>query len=495
MSGSLQTACTPRTCLLILGMHRSGTSAITRVLNLMGAELPKRLVGGKLGNDAGHWEPERLVLLHDQMLAEAGSSWHDLRPLDLTQFSGDRLTHYRSMIKSIIGDEFGSASVFVLKDPRICRFVGVYKTVLSELGVRMQPIIMIRNPLEVSASLSARDNISTACGLLLWLRHCLDVEKHTRGISRVLVSYDRVVNDMPSVIACLRKSLGSYLPQSPNFLDINNLALQFIRRDLRHQTSSPDEVDHDLLTRTWIKEAYCAFNSLLAARDEKLAIATLDRISVEFGNAASLLAQLADDFDALRVKEGNLLENTRLLDKSIGRLRDEIQHNSKQHVDNLQRSAEQHAHDLQGAAEQHAHNLQRNDEQHVHNLQRITEHYIRELAGLRRIKYDKRLPPELTGLRQRLSNWSRKRRRLVQDYHKIAASPLFDGDWYLQKNPDVAAAKVDAALHYLRHGGRERRAPGPYFNAYLKANQDVAAGANPLLHFLETYRCERRRRG
>lgn len=175
---------------------------------------------------------------------------------------------------------------------------------------------------------------------------------------------------MPSVIACLRKSLGSYLPQSPNFLDINNLALQFIRRDLRHQTSSPDEVDHDLLTRTWIKEAYCAFNSLLAARDEKLAIATLDRISVEFGNAASLLAQLADDFDALRVKEGNLLENTRLLDKSIGRLRDEIQHNSKQHVDNLQRSAEQHAHDLQGAAEQHAHNLQRNDEQHVHNLQK-----------------------------------------------------------------------------------------------------------------------------
>jgi hypothetical protein len=477
MSGSLQTARTPRTCLLILGMHRSGTSAITRVLNLMGAELPKQLVGAKLGNDAGHWEPERLVLLHDQMLAEAGSSWHDLRPLDLTQFSGDRLTYYRSMIKSIIGDEFGSASVFVLKDPRICRFVGVYKTVLSELGVRMQPIIMIRNPLEVSASLSARDNISTAYGLLLWLRHCLDVEKHTRGMSRVFFSYDRVVNDMPSVIACLRESLGSYLSLSPNLSDINNLALRFIRRDLRHQTSSPDEVDHSLLTRTWIKEAYCAFNALLSGRDEKLAVATLDRISVEFGNAASLLAQLADDFDALRVKEGTLLENTRLLDESMGRLRDEIQHNSKQHVDDLKRSAEQHAH-----------NLQRNDEQHVRNLQRLSEQYFRELAGLRRIEYDKRLPPELSGLRQRLSNWSRERRRLVQDYHKIAASPLFDGDWYLQKNPDVAAAKVNAALHYLRHGGRERRAPGPYFNAYLKANQDVAAGANPLLHFLETYR-------
>ena len=79
----------------------------------------------------------------------------------------------------------------------------------------------------------------------------------------------------------------------------------------------------------------------------------------------------------------------------------------------------------------------------------------------------------------------------MQDYHKIAASPLFDGDWYLQKNPDVAAAKVTAALHYLQNGGREGRAPGPYFqaNAYLKANPNVAAaGENPLLHFLGRYK-------
>jgi hypothetical protein len=48
---------------------------------------------------------------------------------------------------------------------------------------------------------------------------------------------------------------------------------------------------------------------------------------------------------------------------------------------------------------------------------------------------------------------------------------------------------VNPALHYLQRGGREGRAPGPHFNAYMKANPDVAAaGANPLLHFLETYR-------
>jgi hypothetical protein len=353
----------------------------------------------------------------------------------------------------------------------------------------MQPIIIIRNPLEVSASLSARDNISSAHGLLLWLRHCLDVEKHTRSMSRVFVSYDCVVNHTEDVITCLRESLGEYLPLSPNSSEINNLVLQFIRRDLRHQEVYPADMDHNLLTKTWISEAYRALSALLIDEDGNAAITTLDRISIELSNVASFLAQLADDADLLRVKEQQLQDDIRLLQKSVEQLDQQTQGDSERRIQDLQRNAEQHAHDLQRNAEQHAHDLQRNAEQHTQNLQRITEQYARELAEMRRIDYDKRLPPELRGFLQWLSNRTRKRRRLVQDYHKIAASPLFDRNWYLQNNPDVAAANVNPALHYLRHGGREGRAPGPHFKAYMKANPDVVAvGANPLLHFLETYR-------
>ncbi len=501
MSEFPQTMPGQRTCLLVLGMHRSGTSAVTRILNLMGAELPKQLLGALPGNEAGHWEPERLVLLHDQILAEAGSSWRDLRPLDLARLSADRLEYYKSTIQSIIQDEFGDAHVFVLKDPRICRFIPVYRAVLSELNVRINPIIMIRNPLEVSASLSARDKMPNAYGLLLWLRHCLDVEKHTRGMSRVFVGYDRVVNDIANVIVSLRESLG-HLPLLYNSSDVNNLVLPFIRRDLRHQISSSADVDQCLLTKTWIKEAYRAFQAFLTGRGEKSAIARLDRISCAFNNASPLLEQLADDVDVLRIKEQQLDDNIRLLENTIKQLHDhiqwdaeqhaqEIQWNAEQHAQEIQWNAEQHVRDLQRNAELHAQEIQRNAQQHAREIQENTEQYARELAGLQRIDYGKRLPPELTGLRQWLSNRSKRRRRFVQDYHKIAGSPLFDRDWYLQKNPDVAAAKVDAALHYLQSGGREGRAPGPYFqaNAYLKANPDVAvAGVNPLLHFPRSYR-------
>ena len=69
---------------LIFGMHRSGTSAVARVVNLLGAALPKKLLEAGPGNEAGHWEPIELMSLHDQMLAEAGSRWDDFRPFNIT---------------------------------------------------------------------------------------------------------------------------------------------------------------------------------------------------------------------------------------------------------------------------------------------------------------------------------------------------------------------------------------------------------------------------
>jgi GT2 family glycosyltransferase/glycosyltransferase involved in cell wall biosynthesis len=69
----------------------------------------------------------------------------------------------------------------------------------------------------------------------------------------------------------------------------------------------------------------------------------------------------------------------------------------------------------------------------------------------------------------------------------LAASGLFDTNWYLAQNPDVAAAKVNPLLHYLRHGAQEGRRPNPLFDSrwYLAQNPDVAAAkVNPLFHYL-----------
>lgn len=89
-----------------------------------------------------------------------------------------------------------------------------------------------------------------------------------------------------------------------------------------------------------------------------------------------------------------------------------------------------------------------------------------------------------------------KRAGLQRQLNAIRTSELFDADWYLAAYPDVAAAGLNPALHYLQKGWLETRDPGPDFNTsrYLKANPDVAraAGMNPLLHYIEHGREEGR---
>jgi GT2 family glycosyltransferase/glycosyltransferase involved in cell wall biosynthesis len=122
----------------------------------------------------------------------------------------------------------------------------------------------------------------------------------------------------------------------------------------------------------------------------------------------------------------------------------------------------------------------------TNETRRQREEQVRVLATLKRPEYDGRLPAKLTGLKRWIPGRRRKFRRLAREYQLIAASPLFDANWYLANNRDVAAANIDPAYHYLRYGAAEGRNPGPFFSTrgYLAANPDVAkAGLNPLLHF------------
>ena len=186
-----------RTCVLVLGMHRSGTSAVTRVLNLLGATLPREMLGAQHGNELGHWEPARLLARHDQLLADAGSSWDDWRQLDLSTLSSEDRLSYRRDVLDLVADDFGDADLFVIKDPRICRFADYFAEVLRAEGIRVRFILPIRRPAAIAASLEVRNGFSREYGDLLCLAHFIGAEAATRGLDRLIVDYDDLV-DRPS---------------------------------------------------------------------------------------------------------------------------------------------------------------------------------------------------------------------------------------------------------------------------------------------------------
>ena len=206
---------TGRTCVVVLGMHRSGTSALTRVISLLGASLPKNMMPPAAQNNAlGFWEPAGLVALHDELLSEAGSSWDDWRRLDLDgRLPAARLAHYKIAIAGELSEAYDESPLFVLKDPRICRFFPLYREILNDMGIAVRIVVPLRDPAAVTASLRARDGIPEAVGQLYWLRHMLDAEADTRGVQRAFVAYESLLADWRRAIAPLTSGLGVDWPR------------------------------------------------------------------------------------------------------------------------------------------------------------------------------------------------------------------------------------------------------------------------------------------
>ena len=170
-------------------MHRSGTSALTGTLGILGATLPDDVVGRHPFNLKGHFESKSIKSINGEMLRALGTAWYDLRGIGLTNNETVIVRQAKAKLKEAIQGHYGDASLLVLKDPRFCRSFPVIQAVIDDFSGSPRVIFCFRNPLDVAHSLKARDGIALQHGLGLWLRHMLDGEFHSRGLQRVFVDY------------------------------------------------------------------------------------------------------------------------------------------------------------------------------------------------------------------------------------------------------------------------------------------------------------------
>jgi lipopolysaccharide biosynthesis glycosyltransferase len=273
-----------KTALVVLGMHRSGTSALARVLNLLGADLPKNLMSPMPDNNPeGFWEPIGLVHLHDQMLRAAGTTWDD--PGLIPEFWKNKqfIRPFQEKIVQIIKNEYGDSSLFVVKDPRITRFIPVTMMALRKIGAQPKLVIAIRNPLEVAASLKARDGFHFAKSLMLWLDHTLHAERATRKHDRTFVLYDRLVKDWGDVVHSLAADLKLDFPDRSAKNDV--LIESFISKAHQHHEFTLDDIDvHEDVTE-WVKLTYKTIRALADGKSNAGRMKTLDRILTAFTTA------------------------------------------------------------------------------------------------------------------------------------------------------------------------------------------------------------------
>ncbi len=319
-SGQEQTLSAARSAILVLGMHRSGTSAFARVLNLLGAALPQNLMPPKEDNPKGFWESMDLEAIHNELLQAAGSHWSDWRPLDQQWLSSAEAAAYKRRLVEHLGKDFAQSRLCAVKDPRICRFVPLWLDALRDSGIEPLPLLPLRNPLEVVTSLRRRNGLSPSAGYLLWLRHVLEAERSTRGMRRCIVSFDDLLENWESAMTRVAQRLQVGWPTGP--AQAKPEIDRFLDRRFRNHWANMPDLDGDPLAPDWVKLAYRALRQMTGPEERPEDQRTLDRIfrefdtaSVAFGYSAPALAALEEVAQGLRrslEQDGEALRELRL---------------------------------------------------------------------------------------------------------------------------------------------------------------------------------------
>ena len=248
----LKTGSDASTAILILGMHRSGTSATAGVLGLLGVQLGSRLMEAAPDNPRGFWENLDAVAINERLLMDLDRRWDDIRPMPDDWLHSGAAEQARCAIGTLLDDEFAAEPLWAVKDPRLSRCVAVWTEVLVDRGIRPVFLLVARHPEEVASSLHHRSGELPSSARMLWLRHIIDAEQATRGHPRCMITYESLLADWRGCVANIERELGVAWPHSPvdaaasvdAFLDVSG-------RHHAHAGPEPTEVLAQLAGRVY----------------------------------------------------------------------------------------------------------------------------------------------------------------------------------------------------------------------------------------------------
>ena len=244
--------------IVILGMHRSGTSALSRVLNILGVDLGSDLVAAKSDNPKGFWEHREIRDLDIKLLEDIGSFWHDVRPMPDNWWETDIARAYRLRFLEVVKRNFSGTALWGIKDPQMCKVLRVWLEVFSEFAVDPHFVIVFRNPLEVAASLEARGIplMSLDQSLMLWLQHVLESESNTRTYPRTFVSFADFMSDWRGTASHVAELLKIQWPRS--YEEAAEDASEFLEAGLKHHNIRDDALSEDPSIPEHVSQVYNA---------------------------------------------------------------------------------------------------------------------------------------------------------------------------------------------------------------------------------------------
>ena len=222
-----------RHLLFVVGMHRSGTSAVCAALQASGAVFGQGLLAPMANvNDRGFWEAESVVALNEELLRLAGTSWYGLDGSCV--FSGSEYSACSTSAQELLSAGFGEGPVEAVKDPRFCLTLPFWLRACEALGLNASVCVVRRHPVAVARSLDARDGLPPGYGLRL-------AALYERAMSNAVppgspvVSFEALVDD-PA------QALGGLFETLPLAVDASAVS-EAVDKGLRHHDETGSTAD------------------------------------------------------------------------------------------------------------------------------------------------------------------------------------------------------------------------------------------------------------
>ena len=246
--GSLPSALSKtRTLILVTGMHRSGTSVLTRVLHLLGAGLGDDLLPAEAGiNERGFWEHKHLLSINERLLEALEHTWYDFRPLPENWLKNPFIETLHAEATDFLRQELGNAPLAAIKDPRLCLLLPFWESAASNAGFIPKVVLATRDPSEVAGSLCRRDPLVFQAALMLWLEYSLQAEHDSRGMQRAVVDYATLLSDWRSTVRTLADALEIQWPADPD--QAGDAIDRAVDPSLKHQHRNATEKGSSLLS-------------------------------------------------------------------------------------------------------------------------------------------------------------------------------------------------------------------------------------------------------
>ncbi len=319
---------TKKRIIAVVGVPRSGTSAITKGLDAMGIDIGKNLNSPPdIGNEKGFFEDADINSLNYGLLKMLTGKPDNAILIDLKNIPEQVITIFKSAAKNILKERLCNTDIFGFKDPFIAKLLPIWMEIFNELQLNVSFVVVCRNPKSSALSMVKRGNMDIIIAYYIWLSGMVSVFdcilNPMLSSDAVFVDYDDMLENPEEQLLKIASRLKLKIDHenNPAFKEYIN---DFLTNSMRHAAFTIEDLKIDVNIPPKVTEFYILLRKLCSEAlyiTDSNVIREFTKIKIWLKELSSTIFFMQASYDTLLAmnevlieKENKIAELSRTID-------------------------------------------------------------------------------------------------------------------------------------------------------------------------------------